>query len=760
MKTIRNWFWSTLIRKAALRQGFIDPVALLSRLRRFAHTSEVGEPLELVRAGMIFHARGLLNTRAIQNNLDWIWPYWVERQFDPSDDAFIPRAFSITHVNLTHRNWTAIGLPDCPRYPVVDPRGLVTPHYDGWSIDAWLLGDNGTQLFPSRARDVRQTFRVENNQLLQINTVTQQDETRLHATAYVEEKDSHPVCRMCFSGTLPEPGWLVVALRPCNPEGISLIDAFMMEPDKKTWVVNEGQDVCFDQPAERYFSSNYLNGDVLFQLPDGKQNATAECPAGMITAAALFRMESGKPRDIRVHVPLDIGANDGKTPSPRPSDWSTSLEPAARLSIPDKQFQRLYEQALISLVLMTPNEVYPGPYTYKRFWFRDASFILHALLCAGLNTRVKSILDQYPGRQRITGYFHSQDGEWDSNGEALWIMDRYLSLCPGPLPDPWQSAISKGARWIERKRRGKPADPRYEGLMPAGFSAEHLGPNDYYYWDNFWSIAGLRSAARLLDLGVATPEASRHADTARAYSERVDESLALCRHRLGRPAMPAAPARRLDAGAIGSLVAGYPLNLFAPNDPRLLDTVEYLMHHCFYRGGFFQDMIHSGNNAYLTLHIAQILLRAGDTRYRTLTTQVADSASPTGQWPEAIHPRTGGGCMGDGHHVWASAEWIMMMRNLFVREENRNLMIGSGIFPHWLTSGTPLMFGPGLTDFGRINLRIEPGDRNTRVSWEAEWHQPPERMLLALPGHKPCETAGEPNGSILVPREKESSCAS
>ena len=37
-----------------------------------------------------------------------------------------------------------------------------------------------------------------------------------------------------------------------------------------------------------------------------------------------------------------------------------------------------------------------------------------------------------------------------------------------------------------------------------------------------------------------------------------------------------------------------------------------------------------------------------DPRYLELMDTVASLASPTGQWPEAIHPRTLGGCMGDG----------------------------------------------------------------------------------------------------------------
>ena len=105
--------------------------------------SEVQEPIELLRAGVLFHARGIVNTKAIQHNLDWVWPYWVERQFDPDDVSFIPRAFSFSHINLTHRNWTAIGLPELAIYPIVDPRGLVTPLHDGWSIDFWLFDADG-----------------------------------------------------------------------------------------------------------------------------------------------------------------------------------------------------------------------------------------------------------------------------------------------------------------------------------------------------------------------------------------------------------------------------------------------------------------------------------------------------------------------------------------------------------------------------------------------------------------------------------------
>ncbi|HKK23399.1 MAG TPA: hypothetical protein VJ947_06895, partial [Pseudohaliea sp.] len=266
--------------------------------------------------------------------------------------------------------------------------------------------------------------------------------------------------------------------------------------------------------------------------------------------------------------------------------------------------------------------------------------------------------------------------------------------------------------------------------------------------DDFWSVAGLRAAAAML---ADDPDAARRAGAAAdRLAAAVDRSLDSCRERLGRPAMPAAPYRRLDAGAIGSVAAGYPLQLFAGDDERLRDCVNYLLDECFVDGAFFQDMIHSGQNAYLTLQVAQVLLRAGDPRYLELMDAVARLASPTGQWPEAIHPQTGGGCMGDGHHVWAAAEWVLMLRNCFLREEGDTLVLASGIPERWLAAGEPLSFGPAPTSFGRVTVRVLPeaGGR-FRVRWEAHWHDQAPALRVALPGYRSCEQ--DEYGALLEP---------
>jgi hypothetical protein len=737
---LHSWPVRSLITRAARAYGFLDPVALLAKMRGFAQPSEVAEPIELLRAGMLFHARGLVNTKAIQNNLDWVWPYWVERQFNPADESFIPRAFSFSHINLTHRNWTAVGQPDVPYYPIVDPRGLVTPIFDGWSLDFWFIpaDPKGEPLFPSRLEnaDFKQTLRLDTN-LRVHSTATKHGVTvSSEVTLCLEQDEPHCCITVRIDG--PSDGFLGVSLRPYNPEGISFIDKVSVLTERNGWLVNGRNPVLFDHTPSAQFLSVYKDGDVSNRFADNNRSSAVACDVSMCTALALFPVSSLNGRPLSVRAPI----YDELDPKKRPTflttpTWSEALAPIARLEVSDTKLQNLYDLAATNLVLHTPRDPYPGPYTYKRFWFRDAAFMLNALLTLGGVERTRRALEEFAGRQRRDGYFLSQEGEWDSNGEAIWIYHRFGALTGEKLPESWLNAVAKGAAWIGKKRLPADSGLPEAGLLPAGFSAEHLGPNDYYYWDDFWGVAGLRCAAVLLR-GRDDKQAAHFSREADEFLSTIERSVPASPGRRFPGTIPASPKRRMDSGAVGSLVADYPLQLFAPGDQRILKTADYLGDHSMHDGGFFQNMIHSGINAYLTIHLAQVRLRAGDTETAwALMDTVARLASPTGQWPEAIHPRTGGGCMGDGQHIWAAAEWLMMIRNCFVREESSGLVLASGVKPSWWQTGRT-SFGPTLTPWGSMSVTIEADEHgDARLSVQGNWREAPPRLDLRVPGCAP-----------------------
>jgi hypothetical protein len=732
--------WKYVVRRLARDHGFIDPLTLLTHVHGFAQPSEVAAPIELLRAGVVFHARGLMNTKAIQQNLDWVWPYWVQRQFNPRDVAFLPRAFSVTHVNLTLRNWTAVGTPGCDAFPVVDPRGTVTPYFDGWSLDGWILPDEGPDLLPSKLREVSQRLVMEDDDLA-LRTECRRDGLSLVSEARVRREGDDAILRITYRAEADRPARVAIALRPANPEGVSFIHAVQLSEDRQTWFVNKREALRFGEPVERHVVSDYRSGDVYLNIREREEASSNTCRVGMATAAAVYALSPGVPRELYAEARLSCDVES--VPLFRSGacieSWRDALAGAARLRVPDPHFEFLYEAALRTLVLHAPRDAYPGPFTYRRFWFRDAVFILHALLSAGLVRRAEAVFDSFPSRQNIVGFFKSQEGEWDSNGEVLWLLRRFTELTGRAITPEWHRAVVRAGEWILFKRLPDGMKGAHAGLMPAGFSAEHLGNNDYYYWDDFWSVAGLEAAAECCRLTGDTKMEKRFAQGAETFRAAVERSLEASKDVRQMNAFPASPYRRMDAGAIGSVAADYPLRLYPPAEPRLMATVGFLLDHCFVEGAFFQDMIHSGINAYLTLQLAQVLLRAGDPRAFDLVRTVAGLASPTGQWPEAIHPQTRGGCMGDGQHVWAAAEWVLMLRNMFVREEGDRLVLASGIPEEWLQSRQVMEFGPTPTPYGPVTVTIDPRPEEPLVTWKADWRgaEPPIDVRLPKRARQP-----------------------
>ena len=729
--------WKFILRRLARRHEFLDPVDLLARLEQFSQPSEVFTPMELLRAGVIFHARGLVNARVIQTNMDWAWPYWVRRQFDPDDEAFLPRAFSITHVNLTTRNWTAVGVPDCPTMPVVDPRGLLTPLFDGWSIDAWFCDEQGQVHPASAAAAADQQLQVDGEDLA-VTTRLRAGPAELAGRAWVQaEQGQTPRGRLRWEVSSDTGGWAALAIRPFNAEGVSFVHQIALKEGRTAWAVNGKDCLALGEPPDRHAVSEYRHGDVAASLADADDRRSVSCKVGLATAAACYRVSPGQARPLEVSV--DLGA-DERWPARRiaqPVGWPAAEDGACRVKVPDERYGFLHRAALRTMILLSPADVYPGPYTYKRFWFRDAVYLLNAMITAGLVHRAERAMAGFLPRQKHNGYFLSQTGEWDSNGQVLWLADRY-ELCTGrSLPESWDKPLRRGTRWLAEKRhKGEKGDPLHEGLLPAGFSAEHLGNNDFYYWDDYWALGGLEAMGRWFDRHGDPPAARAAREEADDMRRAIERSLERSRDIRRRVALPASPYRRMDAGAVGSLAAGYPLEVLAGDDERLLGTAEFLLDHCRVRGAFFQDMIHSGINIYLTLHLAQVLLRAGDRRFAEPIEAVVALASPTGQWPEAIHPRTGGGCMGDGQHGWAAAEWLMMVHSMFLACCGRGLHVGRGLPADWLTDGGHLAYGPARTPLGTVQVDMHVGRDRTRVTWQLSGHARPERVTVNLPGHE------------------------
>lgn len=691
-----------------------DVLRHLSTFQRLGERFEIKAPTEMIPVGARTLARALRTRAAPQIRPEWLWPYWLQRQLDPRDPSFTPRGHLPFLTNVTHRNWTAVGNPRSAWEAVVDPAGLVSTLADTWSLD-WWIEHEGEWILPSRTDRLRQHVAADGTRVS--TSVELPGGGQATADVYALRADGDEYVAVEVSSDRPVT--VVFAIRPYNTEGLAVVEHVRIE--ERTVLVDDCVAVVLPEQPDRVAASTFHNGDCLQHFLHGTAlpfRPTRQIDeAGLAQAAVSYPLAPGQPRRVLLPLPPvparapSARAYDRVAPSAQEAAgrWRPMLDRGLRTSLPDPRLQEAVEaNRTYLLVLHDPGSITAGPLTYHRFWFRDAAYQVTALDRWGFHEEAADVLDTYPGRQQRDGFFYSQWHEWDANGAAIFALAEHYRLTGDA---DWLArmmpAVRHGADWIGHKRR-RGRSVRHPGLLPAGVSAEHLGPYDMYYWDNFWSLRGLRDAAYLAEVTGDQDGAGRWRAEAADYATAISASVAHRTRHAAAPYLPAGPNRGIDAGMIGSLVACYPLELYDATDPLVAHTVSLIRRRFTIGPAFFQAIAHTGLGTYLTLQLAYVELLAGDPMAWTRLKWLLDSATPTYTWPEAIHPRTGGGCMGDGHHGWAAADFLGFLRALLVRDAPDGTVAALSVLP-------PEWHG------GRLTISDAPVAGGSRLSYELSW---------------------------------------
>jgi hypothetical protein len=75
-----------------------------------------------------------------------------------------------------------------------------------------------------------------------------------------------------------------------------------------------------------------------------------------------------------------------------------------------------------------------------------------------------------------------------------------------------------------------------------------------------------------------------------------------------------------------------------------------------------------------------------------------------------------------------------MLRNLFVREEDDCLVVGSGLFPEWLSSDQDLIFGPTPTPHGKVTVKISGSSADRSLMIDSDCGLDPPHVVVKIPG--------------------------
>lgn len=728
-------------------------------------------PTELVSLAARLWTRGWFNRNFFDSHRDWILPYWATRQLDPADRGFVSRALQPVMLNTAYRNWTMVGNPESVYEAIVDPRGLVTPqpNGDGWSLDAWLRAD-GETFYPSRLaeQDITQKL-LENLPLVQ----TQYEPARLRVNQETfAARDADDNSWLIAAYTVENPrgdartATLYLSLRPFNPEGAALADHLewrtmgdvpsSTERLTKRYSVELWVNDCLGAvfpPPDAFASSNAQAGDVALQMDAPNGVTQIQDKAGLATAFAEYPMElrPHSARTITVAMPMaptretNARAAQWTKPNALPqlkrdfaNTWRTLLAQGMSIRVPDDAVQNAFDANKAYLLLFHDHDsITAGPFLYHEFWFRDAAYLLNALSQLGYHEQVKQVLAAYPRYLRKDGYLLAQDGEWDSNGEALWTLEQHTRLSGDfeLLHDQyWQ--VLNAAHWIDAARqKTKQHGTRVpeHGLLPAGMSAEHLGPNDFYFWDDWWGLAGLRAALYAAKFFQSATDAEKLQFAFDAFLQDLNAAVDTAAQKNNARWIPASPYRRADSAMVSNLVATYPLQLVKPDDARMTATIQELERISFADGAFFHHVGHGGFGTYLALHLAGAEIYQRKPEAWKALRFLLKHASPTWTWAEAIHPNTRRGGHGDGHHGWVSADVVSFIRNALLFEENDRLVLTPALPEEWIFETASIKVERAATYFGSVDFTLAFGDHNATLVLNGKWREPPAYIEWNLP---------------------------
>ncbi len=735
-------------------QSLVSPFRLLRAVSRVGAKGAAPVPYELLPMGARVLAQGYVNRVAITRLDGWLLPPWMRRQSDPASPLFVPRSVSNLMLNQTERSWTALGFPGAahPVESIVDRYGLLTHIPGGPSLDwwAWVEGSDEGFMAPSQYQTVQ---RLQGG-LPVIVTAFEAGGLRMSSEAWMLSLPGGDWAAMqvvLFNiADMPLRGKFRFALRPYNPEGISPI--YNIEYRHGT-LYADGRPGPITWPLPESWHLSGLRGGDLYNAsapPSESRQSRLSDPHGFAHGVLEygFNIEPWEEAEFLALMPVfprgrrvggagkkQTGGDNPVVPTPTwysrakattTLRWRELLESGMRVSLPDRALQESLEANRSHLLALHDGEtITPGPDLYHGFWFRDAAFMTHALSAYGFRKEAGQLLRGFVKRQRRDGSFISQSSEWDGTGQVLWATAKHLALHPDPaLATDVRPAMKRGENWIVRTLA------RSGGLMPPGISSEHLGPPDRYYWDNLWALGGLVALQQLYGEG---DNAGKDA------AELLENTLNACFKKdaaANGGALTAAPGRPVDLGVIGTLAAWYPLDILPAASPFLRATLSAIAQKLFYQGALFVNTGHSGWGTYINMRIAGCYLLVDPEKGWELIRWLLRHASPTYNWPEAIHTTSGGGSTGDGHHGWASAEWLLLVRALLLREGCGELSITPAFPESWLTTAGSISVAAAPTSFGSLSYNIEwdDGGQTLCLDLEADWRSRPSSFKWHIPG--------------------------
>ena len=435
--------------------------------------------------------------------------------------------------------------------------------------------------------------------------------------------------------------------------------------------------------------------------------------------------------------------------------WKGVMAPAAHIEVPcRKANESLLAAHVCQLIANDHGEVHGGEGFYDTFYIRDGAYQVLELAEAGLTGAARKALGPYLKRQRPDGRFESQRGQFDANGQAVWLLWHYVKLTDDRafLAKAYPQML-KAVRWTMQARRKAPADSPFAGVLPAApADGEHLWNGKYHIVGyDLWNLRGMLCTADAAAILGKTDEAAELLAEAKAYRAAIDAAW----KRTGLKHFP--PSWEKAGTHWGNTETLWPTELFERDDPRVAALSRHVRND--FGGGFIEGTIqwrgrpgaiHPYMGAYTTM---TDLVRGRHEQvvedfYWYLLHSTASHA-----FPEGIYYKRRFAWSNTIPHVTGACNYAIMLRHMLVHEAGDELHLLRAVPDWWLGKGRTIRVERLPTWFGTMGLMVRGTAEGVKVTFERPRRRPPKRVVLHLPKSRPL--VGSLDGVDVVARQPQ-----
>jgi hypothetical protein len=373
--------------------------------------------------------------------------------------------------------------------------------------------------------------------------------------------------------------------------------------------------------------------------------------------------------------------------------------------------------------------IQPGSRSYERSWIRDGALTSSALLKSGIVNEVKDFIDWYAGYQYENGKVpcvvdsRGPDPvpENDSQGEMIYLIREYFNFTKDTAFLRSKNAnVLKAVAYIESLiaerstdhfKYGNDSIRAFYGLVPESIS--HEGYSDkpmHSYWDNFFTMKGLKDAAEIQKILGEKESYERIANLRDTFRKNLYNSLQLAMKNRKINYIPGC-VELGDFDATSATIALTPCNeLNNLPKPQVYNTFDKYFD--YFKNRKDGKIEWTNYTPYENRLIGSSILLDQPERAHELIAFFLNDQRPQGwnHWAEVVWkdyriPRF----IGDMPHTWVGSDFINAIRSMFVYENeyDQSLVLGSALYQDWIDSPEGISVENLPTYYGKISYAIK-----------------------------------------------------